>query len=129
MVSTHSPNPVTRFVVLAAVCLAALALPLAFSGGAVATPAIGRDLGGSPIALNWVTNAFMLWFGSLLMAMGSLADRFGRKRLFAYGATGFMLTSLAIGFAPSAVIVDVLRAAQGIAAAAALAGGTAALAQ
>jgi MFS family permease len=129
MVSTHSPNPVTRFVVLAAVCLAALALPLAFSGGAVATPAIGRDLGGSPIALNWVTNAFMLSFGSLLMAMGSLADRFGRKRLFAYGAAGFMLTSLAIGFAPSVVIVNVLRAAQGVAAAAALAGGTAALAQ
>ncbi len=118
-----------RLAILAAVCLAALALPLGFSGGAVATPAIGRDLGGGPVAMNWVTNAFMLTFGSLLMAAGALADQFGRKRVFAAGVGGFTACSLALGFAPSIVAVDLLRAAQGVAAAAALAGGTAALAQ
>ena len=118
-----------RLIVLAAVCLAALALPLSFSVGAVATPVIGRSLGGSPVAMTWITNAFMLAFGSLLMAAGTLADKFGRKRLFACGVAGFTLSSLALGFAPSIAIVDILRAAQGIAAAAALAGGTAALAQ
>ncbi|MCX7080217.1 MAG: MFS transporter, partial [Pseudomonas sp.] len=46
--------------VLAAVCLAALILPLTFVGVAVATPAIGRELGGSAMALSWMTNAFML---------------------------------------------------------------------
>src|SRR5579859_6671000 len=61
--------------VLAAVCLAALVLPLSFSAGAVATPAIGRDLGGSAVALNWITNAFMLTFGSCLMSAGALADQ------------------------------------------------------
>ncbi len=50
---------------LAAVCLAALILPLSFTGGAMATVAIGRDLGGSALALSWITNAFMLSFGSL----------------------------------------------------------------
>ncbi|NML31336.1 MFS transporter [Paraburkholderia antibiotica] len=129
MVSTNSPDSTRRLVVLAAVCMAALALPLAFSGGAVATPSIGRNLGGGPVAMNWVTNAFMLAFGSLLMAAGTLADRFGRKRVFACGVAGFTLTSLALGFAPSIVVVDLLRAVQGVAAAAALAGGTAALAQ
>ncbi|PRY04514.1 MFS transporter [Paraburkholderia sp. BL25I1N1] len=129
MDSTNSPNSTRRLVVLAAVCMAALALPLTFSGGAVATPSIGRDLGGGPVAMNWITNAFMLAFGSLLMAAGTLADRFGRKRVFACGVAGFTLTSLALGFAPSIVVVDLLRAAQGVAAAAALAGGTAALAQ
>ncbi|MGN8138525.1 MFS transporter [Paraburkholderia sp. 22099] len=129
MTSTISPGTTRRLAVLAAVCMAALALPLAFSGGALATPAIGRDLGGSPIAMNWITNAFMLAFGSLLMAAGTLADRFGRKRVFACGVAGFTLTSVALGFAPSIVVVDLLRAAQGVAAAAALAGGTAALAQ
>lgn len=125
----HSPDSSGRLVVLAAVCMAALALPLSFSVGAVATPAISDSLGGSPAAMTWITNAFMLAFGSLLMAAGTLADRFGRKRLFACGVAGFTLSSLALGFAPSITVVDMLRAAQGIAAAAALAGGTAALAQ
>src|ERR1700744_3614683 len=115
--------------ILAAVCLAALVLPLAFSGGAVATPAIGRDLGGSPAMLTWVTNAFMLSFGSLLMAAGALADQFGRKRLFVLGLGGFIITSFAMSFAPSALWLDILRGVQGIAAAASLSSGGASLAQ
>ncbi|WDD95892.1 MFS transporter [Burkholderia sp. FERM BP-3421] len=118
-----------RRMILLAVCLAALALPLSFAGGAVATPAIGRALPGGPVALNWITNAFMLSFGSLLMAAGALADQFGRKRVFLIGVGGFALASAALGFAPTLLVVDLLRAAQGAAAAAALAGGTAALAQ
>ncbi|WP_042978299.1 MFS transporter, partial [Burkholderia sp. AU4i] len=110
--------------VLAAVCMAAVALPLSFSGGAVATPAIGRDLHGGTVAMNWITNAFMLAFGSCLMAAGALADQFGRKRVFAIGVGGFTLMSVALAFAPSMLAVDLLRAAQGLAAAAALAGGT-----
>lgn len=115
--------------VLTAVCLAALILPLSFSGGAVATPAIARDLGGSSVAFNWITNAFMLTFGSALMGAGTLADRFGRKRLFAIGVGAFTGLSMLIGLAPSVFLLDVLRALQGLAAAAALAGGSAALAQ
>ncbi|WP_224019598.1 MFS transporter, partial [Burkholderia vietnamiensis] len=107
--------------VLAAVCMAAVALPLSFSGGAVATPAIGRDLHGGPVAMNWITNAFMLAFGSCLMAAGALADQFGRKRVFAIGVGGFTLMSVALAFAPSMLAIDLLRAAQGLAAAAALA--------
>ncbi|WP_156414240.1 MFS transporter [Bordetella sp. N] len=118
-----------RGAILAAVCLAGLALPLSFSGGAMATPALGRTLGGSAEAMSWVTNAFMLSFGSLLMLAGALADRLGRKRVFAWGVGGFSLCAVAISLAPSLLAVDVLRAIQGAAAAAALAGGTAALAQ
>ncbi|HJO66238.1 MAG TPA: MFS transporter [Sphingomonas sanguinis] len=115
--------------ILGAVCLAALTLPLSFSAGAVATPAIGRDLGGSAEALTWITNAFMLTFGSLLMAAGTLADRYGRKRVFTIGVATFTGFSLALGLAPSVWLIDLLRAGQGIGAAAALAGGSAALAQ
>ena len=114
---------------LAAVCLAALALPWSFVGGAVATPAIGRELGGSPQALGWVTSAFMLSFGSCLMAAGALADQFGRKRLFGIGIGLFASSSLAISLAPDVWWLNGLRAAQGLAAAAAMAGGSAALAQ
>lgn len=115
--------------ILGAVCLAALILPLSFSGGAVATRAIGREFGGNPEALTWITNAFMLTFGSLLMAAGALADRYGRKRIFTIGVMLFIVFSLALSIAPALGVIDLLRAAQGVGAAAALAGGTAALAQ
>jgi hypothetical protein len=42
----HQPGAHNKVLILAAVCLSALVLPLSFTGGAVATPAIGRDLGG-----------------------------------------------------------------------------------
>lgn len=115
--------------ILAAVCLAALAMPLSFTGPAVALPAIAADLGGSPIALSWVTNAFMLSFGSCLMAAGALADRFGRKRVFLAGIAGFALSSMGLAAAPDIAWLDLLRAAQGVAGAAAFSGGVAALAQ
>ncbi|MBB3227833.1 MFS family permease [Luteibacter sp. Sphag1AF] len=115
--------------VLAAVCLAALVLPLNFSAGAVATLAIGREVGGSASHLVWITNAFMLTFGSSLMAAGALADAFGRKKLFIAGIGAMALLSLGQCFAPSVLLIDMLRGLQGFAAAAALAGGSAALAQ
>lgn len=117
------------YAVLAAVCLAGLVLPLSFAAVAMATPAIARDLGGSPVALNWITNAFMLTFGSALMAAGTLADEFGRKRVFSLGIALFSLTSLAMMWVPSLLWLDLLRALQGFGAAGALAGGSAALAQ
>lgn len=115
--------------ILVSICLAALVLPMSFTGGAVARPAIGHELGGTAVQLTWITNAFMLTFGSLLMAAGALADQYGRKRLFTLGTGLFTLTSLAQGFAPSVPWLDVLRALQGVAGAAALASGSAALAQ
>ncbi|MGA0585792.1 MFS transporter [Dyella sp. KRB-257] len=127
--SFHAVASRDKASVLVAVCLAALILPLSFTGGAIATPTIGRDLGGSPLALSWITNAFMLSFGSLLMTAVALADAFGRKRLFAGGVLAFSVASIVIVWVPSIAWLDALRAVQGIAAAAALAGGSAALAQ
>ncbi|HEV7309509.1 MFS transporter [Ensifer sp.] len=118
-----------RWFVLIAVCLAAAAMPLTFTGPAVALPAISRSLGADPMALNWVTNAFMLTFGSSLMAAGALADSYGRKRIFLGGLTAFLLFSAGLAFAGEIVWFDVLRALQGIGAAAAFSGGMASLAQ
>ncbi|MES2040388.1 MAG: MFS transporter [Pseudomonadota bacterium] len=114
---------------LVAVCLAALSMPVSFTGPAVALSAIQRELGGSSLALNWVTNAFMLSFGSSLLAAGSMADQYGRKRLFMMGMAIFLLTSLALTGVQSLLWFDVLRAGQGLGAAAAFASGLAALAQ
>ncbi|AWH24487.1 MFS transporter [Stenotrophomonas sp. YAU14D1_LEIMI4_1] len=113
---------------LLAVCLAALALPLAFSAGAVVVPSLQSGPDDSPLALAWVTNAFMLTFGGLLLAAGALADRFGRRRLFLTGTAGFAVTTAAVCMAPDLLWLDIARGLQGVAAAAALAAGTAALA-
>jgi len=118
-----------KYIVLGAICLASSVLPLDFSGAAAATPSIARALGGSPIALTWVVNAFMLSFGSCVMAAGALADAYGRRRVFTLGIALFVVTSIAVSFAPSVVWLDVFRVAQGIAAACTLSGGSAALAQ
>lgn len=113
---------------LLAVCLASAILPLNFTGGVLAIPALAHEMGGSPQAFHWVSNAFLLTFGSLLMAMGSLADNHGRKRLFIYGVVAFSLASLMISVASTMLMLNLCRAAQGIAGAAMLAGGAAALA-
>lgn len=118
-----------RTLVLAAVCLSALAIPLCFTGPAVAMGAIGRDLGGGPFAMNWISNAFMLTFGSSLMLAGTLADRFGRKRLFLLGSTGFALCSFALTQSPDIISFNLLRGSQGFAGALTLASSMAALAQ
>ena len=125
----HRSDAAGKAIVLAAVCLAGLMMPLSFTGPAVATPAIARDLGGSPIALAWVVNAFVLAFGSFVLAAGTLADQYGRKRIFRLGVLGFTLLSAVTAFAPSLLVLDLLRGAQGIAAAMAMAGGAASLAQ
>ncbi|MGC5698919.1 MFS transporter [Pseudomonas sp. NFXW11] len=118
-----------RYWVLFAVCAAGLILPLEYTGPAMALPAIERALGGSPIALAWVINAFALSFGSAVMLAGTLADRYGRKRIFTLGMASFTLFSLLIGFSPNVLVLDLLRGLQGIAAALAMSAGAAALAQ
>jgi MFS family permease len=118
-----------RYSLLASICLAALALPLSFTGGAVATPLIGQAMDAPPAQLAWITNAFMLTFGSLLMAAGTLADRYGRKRIFMFGTAFFALASLLVLWVNTVIALDLLRAMQGVAAAASLASGSAALAQ
>ncbi|MGX8012508.1 MFS transporter [Mesorhizobium sp. ORM8.1] len=129
MISNVENGPAGRWLVLLSVCLAAMTMPLTFTGPTVALSRIAADLGGSPIALNWVTNAFMLTFGASLMAAGALADSQGRKRIFLIGLSIYVLASLGSMLAPDIVWFDMLRAAQGVGGAAAFAGGASAMAQ
>src|SRR3569623_3337997 len=94
MISTIENGSTGRWLVLLSVCLAAMTMPLTFTGPAVALSRIAADLGGSPIALNWVTNAFMLTFGAGLMAAGALADNHGRKRIILVGLALNIFASL-----------------------------------
>ena len=60
----------------------------------VALPAIRQDLHASLSGLQWSVDAYTLVIGSLLMASGSTADRFGRRRVFQIGLALFTLGSL-----------------------------------
>src|SRR3978361_1651655 len=63
----------------------------------IALPTIGRDLGSGTTALQWVTGAYSLTFGGLLLTAGSIADRFGRRRVLLAGLAVFGLMSLSGG--------------------------------
>ncbi|PHM44534.1 tetracenomycin C efflux protein [Xenorhabdus mauleonii] len=119
----------SRYWVLASVCMAGLILPLEYTGPAMALPAIQNELGGSGIALSWVINAFALSFGSAVMAAGALADQYGRKKMFVIGITGFTLFSIIVSVASNVIFLDLVRGLQGFFAALTMAGGNASLAQ
>ena len=83
----------------------------------VALPAIQRDLGAGPAAAQWISNAYLLTLGALVLIGGAAGDRFGRRRVFLIGVVVFALSSVACGLAPTASLLIAGRAAQGIGAA------------
>ena len=62
----------------------------------VALPAIQDDLGGGLQAQQWITNAYMLTLGSLILIGGSLGDIYGKRRVFSLGVAAFGVLSLAL---------------------------------
>lgn len=83
----------------------------------IALPTIARDLGSGTTALQWVTGAYSLTFGGLLLTAGAGADRLGRRRVLLTGLTAFGLLSLLAIVVSSAGELIALRAALGLAAA------------
>ena len=81
----------------------------------VALPAIQRDLGGGLPAQQWVSNAYLLSLGSLILIGGSLGDIYGERRIFAIGVAAFGVLSLACALAPTIGVLIAARALQGAA--------------
>jgi EmrB/QacA subfamily drug resistance transporter len=80
----------------------------------VALPAIERDLGGGLAGQQWVSNAYMLTLGSLILIGGSLGDLFGERRIFTLGVLGFGVVSIICAIAPSIEVLIAARALQGV---------------
>ena len=99
---------------LVAVCTGVFMLLLDITIVNVALPDIQRDLDASLSDLQWVIDAYALTLAALLLTAGSLADRYGRKRLFAIGTLVFTLGSLFCGLAPTVLFLSLARAAQGV---------------
>jgi EmrB/QacA subfamily drug resistance transporter len=79
----------------------------------VALPAIRGELGGGLAGQQWVSNAYLLTLGSLILVGGSLGDVFGERRVFATGVAGFGIVSLLCALAPSIGFLVACRALQG----------------
>lgn len=84
----------------------------------VALPTLAHDLGASVDGLQWVVDGYTLMFGALLLSAGALVDRIGARRAFGMGLVGFVVASMACGWAPTLAVLVAARLAQGIGAAA-----------
>src|SRR4051812_39789728 len=80
----------------------------------VALPDIQIALHASLSDLQWVIDAYALTLAALQLTAGSLADRFGRRLLFAFGIVVFTLGSLLCGLAGGSTFLSLSRAFQGI---------------
>lgn len=108
----------SAWVPLTALCLAFFVEMVDNTLLTIALPTIGRDLGSGTTALQWVTGAYSLTFGGLLLTAGSAADRLGRRRVLLTGLAAFGLLSLTVLAVSSSAGLIALRAALGVAAAA-----------
>lgn len=100
--------------------LAVLALPtLLVSMDATVTylalPVISASLQPSSAQLLWITDIYTFLEGGLLITMGTLGDRIGRKKLLLWGAVAFALASVIAAFAPGAGMLIAARALLGVA--------------
>jgi EmrB/QacA subfamily drug resistance transporter len=80
----------------------------------VALPTIARQLHAGLSDLQWISDAYLLTLGALIILGGSLGDRFGRRRVFVLGLAAFTVASMVCGLAPNTLVLIVARAIQGI---------------
>jgi EmrB/QacA subfamily drug resistance transporter len=99
---------------LVAVCLGTFMLLLDVTIVNVALPDVQKALGSSFAGLQWVVDAYALALASLMLATGSLADLYGRRRLYLCGLTVFGLASLLCGLATTTLMLQLSRGLQGI---------------
>ncbi|MEI8410105.1 MULTISPECIES: MFS transporter [unclassified Kribbella] len=100
--------------------LAVLALPTILIGldGTVlhlAAPVLSADLAPSSSQLLWIIDVYGFVVAGLLITMGTIGDRIGRRRLLMIGAAGFLAASILAAFASSPELLIAARALLGLA--------------
>src|SRR5438128_6757918 len=103
-----------RPLILASLLLAAFAINLDTTIVNVALPTLVRQLHATNSQLQWIVDAYNLVFAALLLAAGSLSDRFGRKGMLLSGLGVFGIASALGGLTTSAEQLIVARAFMGL---------------
>ncbi|MGW4772469.1 MFS transporter [Nocardia sp. NPDC004278] len=110
-------DPRRRRSVLVGVCLALMAVVASVSGLNVAQPQIALEFGASLSTVIWIINVYTVSLAALLLPLGAIGDRWGRKPVLLTGLAVFGIANLAAGLAPTAEILLATRLASGVGAA------------
>ncbi|MGB6574987.1 MAG: MFS transporter, partial [Trebonia sp.] len=103
---------------LVAVCAGTFMLLVDVTIVTVALPDMARELHTTFQDLQWVIDLYALVLAALVLTVGSVADRLGRRRVYLIGLVVFALSSLACGLAPNVGVLIAARGVQGLGAAA-----------
>ena len=106
-----------RWWTLGVLCLSLLIVGIDTSILNVALPTLVREVGASTSELQWIVDAYVVVFAGLLLMMGSVADRFGRKRVLTIGLLVFGAASAGAALSDSSTPLIICRAVMGIGAA------------
>lgn len=112
--TTPTTIPRRAWVALAVLMLPVLLIAIDNTVLAFALPMIAEQFRPSASIQLWIVDVYSLVLAALLVAMGSLGDRVGRRRLLMIGATGFAVVSAVAAFAPSAEYLVAARATLGV---------------
>ena len=110
----HPDTKARKWWTLGVVSVATFMLLLDITVVNTALPAIEEDLGATFTDLQGVIDAYTLSLAAVVLTAGSLADRLGRRRVFAVGLGIFSLASLMAGLAPDPTFLNVSRGIQGV---------------
>lgn len=97
------------------ICISLLVVALDNTILNVAIPSISADLNASASELQWIVDGYVLVFAALLLTLGALGDRFGRKRALQVGLVLFAFGSLAAGLSQTTFMLIATRAFLGLA--------------
>src|SRR4051794_30187912 len=103
--------------VLIAVCIALMAVIASVSGLNVAQPDLAVEFDASQSTILWIINIYTLSLAALLLPLGAIGDRWGRKPMLITGLAVFGVASAAAGLAPTAEVMLAARLASGVGAA------------
>jgi MFS transporter, DHA2 family, multidrug resistance protein len=104
-----------KWATLAIGCLAAAVLAIDLTALHLAIPGLIKDLDPSSTQILWIADAYGFALAGLLVTMGSLGDRIGRKRLLLIGTAAFAASSALTAYASSAELLIAARALLGVA--------------
>ncbi|WP_416969248.1 MFS transporter [Streptomyces sp. 4F14] len=113
--TTEAVNRPGRWLGLAVLVLAVLLVAVDATVLGLATPYISEDLKPSGTQLLWIGDVYSFVIAGLLVSMGSLGDRIGRKRILLVGATAFGLISILNAYATTPELMIAARALLGVA--------------
>ena len=110
----RTPPTTDPRVILAVTTIGAFVTPFMGASLNIALPAIGREFAMSAVYLAWVATIYILATAAFLVPFGTIADIYGRKKIYVAGTIVFSASTLACGLAQSGLWLLAFRGLQGV---------------